>query len=504
MEQVRREHSLLDTSGGSEGIGGVRKWLVLANVAVGTFMATLDGSIANVGLPTISETFHVPLASVQWVVTAYLLTICALLPTVGKLSDLLGRGRLYNLGFALFAIGSALCAVSGSVGMLIGMRVVQAVGASFLMANSQGLVATTFGPRERGRALGMIGTTVSLGTLSGPAFGGLLIEHFGWPAIFWVNVPIGAVAFFAGWRILPRERGGGREPFDLVGAGMFAVGITGLLFAVSGAEGRGWTSWPTLGGIGASLLVLVLFYLREVHIPHPMLDFSLYRIRMFSTGSAAAFLSFVSLFCVNVMMPFFIQTVMHQSPAVTGYVMAANPVVMAVTAPLAGWLSDRIGPYVLTTGGLTLNALGFVALNMLSPEVSPWVVAGHLAVFGLGQGLFQSPNNSSIMGSVPRSKVGLAGGLNALTRNLGMVFGISLSVSLFTYRLRVLSGATDAGPGDIGPVGAGGVVQPSPEVFMDAMHTVFWAAAVTCVLGAVVSSLRGGRRTAGGSAKTAE
>ncbi|CAB3395157.1 membrane protein of unknown function [Kyrpidia spormannii] len=156
--------------------------------------------------------------------------------------------------------------------------------------------------------------------------------------------------------------------------------------------------------------------MREVRIPHPMLDFSLYRIRMFSTGSAAAFLSFVSLFCVNVMMPFFIQTVMHQSPAVTGYVMAANPVVMAVTAPLAGWLSDRIGPYVLTTGGLALNALGFVALNQLTAEVSPWVVAVHLAVFGFGQGLFQSPNNSSIMGSVPRAKVGLAGGLKSPCR----------------------------------------------------------------------------------------
>ncbi|WP_232796611.1 MFS transporter [Kyrpidia spormannii] len=500
MEQVCEGSMIREGSGGRAPVPRVHKWWVLANVAVGTFMATLDGSIVNVGLPTISNTFHVRLASVQWVITAYLLTICALLPSMGKLSDQLGRGRLYNLGFALFAAGSALCAVSGSVEMLIGMRVVQAVGASLLMANSQGLVATTFGSRERGRALGIIGTTVSLGTLSGPAIGGLLIEHFGWPAIFWVNVPIGVAAFFAGWRILPKERSRVTEPFDVPGAAMFAVGITGLLYAVFGAESRGWTSFPTVGGIVAALVILLFFYLREVRIPHPMLDFSLYRIRMFSTGSAAAFLSFVSLFCVNVMMPFFIQTVMHQSPAVTGYVMAANPVVMAVTAPLAGWLSDRIGPYVLTTGGLALNALGFVALNQLTAEVSPWVVAVHLAVFGFGQGLFQSPNNSSIMGSVPRAKVGLAGGLNALTRNLGMVFGISLSVSLFTYRLRVLSGATGAGPGAVGPVGAGGVAQPSPEVFMGAMHTVFWAAAMACALGAAVSSLRNRPRGEQGSA----
>ncbi|MDI3258026.1 MAG: MFS transporter, partial [Kyrpidia sp.] len=457
---------------------GVHKWWILANVAVGTFMATLDGSIANVGLPTIADTFHVRLSVVQWVVTAYLLTICALLPTVGKLSDLLGRGRLYNIGFFLFSLGSALCAVSGSVGMLIGMRVLQAFGAALLMANSQGLVATTFGPRERGRAMGIIGTTVSLGTLSGPAVGGLLIDRFGWPAIFWVNVPIGVAAFAAGWRILPRERAGRREPFDVLGSVLFAAGITTLLYTVSKAESRGWTSPETLGGLAAALVGLVLFYVRETRTDHPMMDFSLYRIRMFAAGSLAAFLSFVSLFCVNVMMPFFIQTVMHQPPDVTGYVMAANPVVMAVTAPVAGWLSDRFGPYLLTTGGLTLNALGFIALNQLSPEVSPWVVAAHLAVFGFGQGLFQSPNNSSIMGAVPRSKVGLAGGLNALTRNLGMVFGISLSVSLFSYRLRFLAGGPDA-------PGVGG---PSPEAFMGALHTVFWAAAVACALGAAVSS----------------
>ncbi len=246
-------------SGGRAPVPRVHKWWVLDNVAVGTFMATLDGSIANVGLPTISNTFHVRLASVQWVITAYLLTICALLPSTGKLSDQLGRGRLYNLGFALFAAGSALCAVSGSVEMLIGMRVVQAVGASLLMANSQGLVATTFGSRERGRALGIIGTTVSLGTLSGPAIGGLLLEHFGWPAIFWVNVPIGVAAFFAGWRILPKERSRVTEPFDVPGAAMFAVGITGLLYAVFGAESRGWTFFPTVGGIVAALLIFCFF-----------------------------------------------------------------------------------------------------------------------------------------------------------------------------------------------------------------------------------------------------
>lgn len=461
--------------------GTKQKWWILANVSVGVFMATLDGSIANVGLPTIAGTFHVSVGVVQWVVTAYLLTICAMLPIVGKLSDLLGRGRLFNVGFLIFSVGSALCGLSGSVGMLIGMRVLQAVGASLLMANSQGIVATTFGPRERGRAMGITGTMVSLGSLSGPAVGGVLIDRFGWPAIFWVNVPIGLAGFVAGLLLLPERRAGGtREPFDLLGSGLFVVGITTLLYTVSRAETRGWTSPQTLGELAAAVAVLILFYLWETRTDHPMLDFSLYRIRMFLTGSVAAFLSFVSLFCVNIMMPFFLQNVMHCPPDITGYVMAAYPLTMAVVAPVAGWLSDRIGPYVLTTGGLALNTVGFVSLNLLSPWVSPWAVAAHLAIFGVGHGMFQSPNNASLMGAVPRSRVGLAGGLNALTRNLGMVFGISLSVSLFSYRLHGITGESERW----------GHAVPPAEAFMAALHTVFWAAAGVCALGAVISSLR--------------
>jgi len=168
-----------------------RKWWILANVSVGTFMATLDGSIANVGLPTISVALHVPLHTVQWVITVYLLTICAILPIVGKLADLFGRGRLYNIGFLIFSGGSALCAVSGSIGVLIGARILQALGASLLMANSQAIVTTTFPANQRGRALGITGTMVSLGSLTGPALGGLLIGWFGWSSIFWINVPIG-------------------------------------------------------------------------------------------------------------------------------------------------------------------------------------------------------------------------------------------------------------------------------------------------------------------------
>ncbi|OFW75827.1 MAG: hypothetical protein A2201_13730 [Alicyclobacillus sp. RIFOXYA1_FULL_53_8] len=211
-----------------------------------------------------------------------------------------------------------------------------------------------------------------------------------------------------------------------------------------------------------------------------MLDFSLYKIRAFSMGTTAALLSFVSLFCTTIMMPFYLQNALHFSPQTTGYTMAAYPLTMAVAAPFSGWLSDKIGPVVLTTSGLLLNALGFVSLTMLNLQASVWIVALHLAVFGIGQGMFQAPNNSSIMGSVPRSKLGLAGGLNALVRNLGMVFGIALSVSLFSYRLEALTGH--------GEVYGNHVNQPL--AFMAALHTVFWAAAVVSLVGVGFSLVR--------------
>lgn len=467
--------------------GDPRKWWILANVSVGTFMATLDGSIANVGLPTISESLHIPIHVVQWVVTAYLLTICAMLPLVGNLGDRFGRGRLYNIGFLVFAAGSALCAISGTIVFLIFSRIIQALGASLLMANNQAIVVTCFPQQQRGRAFGITGSMVSLGSLTGPAVGGLLIGNFGWPSIFWVNVPIGIIGFVLGLFLLPK--GGGRtvvgHVFDYAGSALFIVGIVSLLYTISNGETWGWASVSTLSGLIFAVLVLLGFGVRERYARNPIIDFTLYRNRFFTAASFAAMLSFISLFCTNTMIPFYMEDVLHISPQVTGVAMMANPVAMALVAPVSGWLSDKLGPYLLTTGGLALNAVGFILLNLLSANVPVWLVALHLAIFGVGQGMFQSPNNASIMGAAPREKTGLVGGLNALVRNVGMVLGISLSVSLFNIRLHALTGVVQRGT----------LANVATQPFMSALHTVFSAAACVCLLGAVTSSLRGSRRT---------
>ncbi len=461
-----------------------RRWWILANISIGTFMATLDGSIANVALPTISNSLHITLQTVQWVVTAYLLTISSLLPIVGKISDLVGKGRVYHIGFILFSIGSLLCSLSPTIALLILSRIAQAIGASLLMANSQGIVAQTFSPKERGRALGITGMMVSLGSLTGPAIGGFLIDALGWPSIFWVNVPIGIIGFLYALWILPKEKGTKIDKsFDLWGSVLFIIGIIILLYTVSNGETWGWNSARTLVLIAISLVLLVGFVFQERRTKNPMLDLSLYHSRTFSAGTSAGFLSFISLFTTTIMIPFYMEYVLHFSASTVGLAMVANPLVMVIVAPLSGWLSDHIGSIVLATGGLIINALGFISLSLLGTHAGFWLIALHLAVFGLGQGMFQSPNNASIMSSVPKDKLGIAGGFNALVRNLGMVGGITLSVALFNSRLHAIARLQPA-------------LSHSSTGFVEALHTVFWASAITSLTGAALSLMRNRKKPA--------
>jgi len=462
---------------------GNNRWIVLANVSIGTFMSTLDGSIANVALPSIAGDLNAPIHAAQWVLTAYLLTICATLPIMGKISDMVGRSRIYNYGFLFFAFGSLLCAWSETLPLLIISRIVQALGAACLMSNSQAIIASIFTAGERGRALGVVGTTVSLGVLAGPGVGGILVDWLGWPSIFWINVPIGVIGFIAGLYLLPKDpKQGAGEPFDYTGSALFMTGIVLFLYTLSNAQAWGWGSAATLSGGVAAVILLGVFYVIERRTRYPMLDFTLYHNRVFALGNLAALLSFVAMFCANVMLPFYMEQVLGFTTEKTGYTMMAYPLAMAIVAPLSGWLSDRIGPSVLTTSGLAINILGFVMLAGLTTQESAWTVASYLLLFGIGGGLFQSPNNASVMGAVPKARLGTAGGLNALVRNIGMVMGISVSVSIYSTRL-----------GTAGE-GAGLSAKPSEtanlSLMLSALHTVFWVAAAICLLALVLSSGR--------------
>ncbi|MDA8441654.1 MAG: MFS transporter [Peptococcaceae bacterium] len=411
------------------------RWFILGTVSIGTFMATLDSSIVNVALPTISTELKVDLVTIQWVVTAYLLTISSLLPLFGRIADLLGRKQVYSLGFIIFTLGSALCGLSPGIWFFVGMRVLQAIGAAMLMANSAAIVTANFPGQERGQALGIIGSVVALGGLAGPAIGGILVGLTTWRAIFYINVPIGIIGYAAARIILPKDiLQHKHETFDYAGAVLFATGMVSLLLAINNGQDWGFTSLPVLTLLALAIVLLAGFGITELKIKHPMIDLALFRIQPFLIGNITGLLQFTSMFAINILMPFYLQQMLGLNPLNVGLIMTAFPVVMAVTAPLSGRASDKFGPVILTTSGLFISALGLFYISRLTATTAPlWAVPG-LLLMGLGAGLFNSPNNSSVMGSVPKPKLGLAGGISALVRNVGMIMGISFAVTLFDNR----------------------------------------------------------------------
>lgn len=458
------------------------RWFILATVSVGTFMATLDSSIVNVALPTISGKLHADLSILQWVVTAYLLTISSLLPVFGRIADLLGRKRVYSFGFLIFTLGSVLCGLATNIWFLVGMRVLQAVGASMLMANSAAIITANFPPQERGRALGLTGTVVALGSLTGPALGGILVGLLNWRAIFYINLPIGIIGYLAARIILPNDQlKQSEESFDFVGALFFTFGMISLLFAVNNGQDWGWHSLPILTGIVLGSLLLVTFFFTETRVAHPMIDLSLFRNRPFLVGNLSGFLSFVAMFANTMLMPFYLQHVLNYNPTQVGLLMTSFPLMMAVIAPISGHASDRIGPVALTTGGLFVTALGLFYLSTLTAQSTFWQVIPGSLLMGLGAGLFQSPNNSSVMSSVPPRKLGVAGGINALVRNVGMVIGIAFSVSLFENReARLLSGISSPSVGQ------------QVNAFVSAYHTVMLAGMGIALVATLISLNRKG------------
>lgn len=447
------------------------RWYVLATTSIGAFMATLDSSIVNVALPTMSSHLHSDLSVLQWVVTAYLLTISSLLPVFGRIADLLGRRKIFSLGFLIFTLGSVLCGLAQDIWFLVGTRVLQAVGASMLMSNSAAIITAIFSPRERGKALGLTGTVVALGGLTGPALGGVLIGLASWRSIFFINLPIGVIGYLVALLILPTdEPHKGQERFDFAGALLFSAGMIGLLLGINHGEDWGWSSIPVLFSLALGAVSLVLFVRMERKVRDPMIDLSLYRNRPFLIGNLTGWLCFVAMFANNMLLPFYLQQILKYNPSQVGLVMTVFPITMAIVAPLSGNASDKFGPLILTTSGLAIIALGLFYYSTLTATAHFFQVLPGAFLMGLGSGMFQSPNNSSVMSSVPPQKLSVAGGINSLVRNVGMVTGIAFSVSLF----EALGGVTIPKPGQI-------------ETFMSAYHSVMLASMAIALVAAVVS-----------------
>jgi EmrB/QacA subfamily drug resistance transporter len=418
-----------------EAIDYGRKWYVMVAVAMGIFLATIDGSIVNVALPTLVRELNTDFPTVQWVVLAYLLTLATVMLSMGRLGDMLGKKPVYTAGFVLFTAGSVLCGLAPTVYWLIGFRVVQAVGASMIMALGMAIVTEAFPPHERGRALGISGTVVSIGVVVGPTVGGLILGAASWHWIFFVNLPVGVVGTLLVLRFVPDFRPAGGQRFDFAGALTLLISLLSLLLAMTLGQRLGFADPRVLLLFGVWAAFLAIFVAIERRSPQPMIDLNLFRNRLFSVNLVTGLITFISMGGTIILMPFLLENVLGYSTRQVGLLMATVPLGIGVVAPISGSLSDRVGTRPITVVGLAAMLLGFFALSTVTTEMTTLGYILRFLPVGIGMGIFQSPNNSAVMGAVPRRRLGVASGLLSMTRTLGQTTGIAVLGALWASRV---------------------------------------------------------------------
>lgn len=409
------------------------KWWIFLPVGIGAFMGAIGTSVVNIVLPIVSRDFGVSVSTIEWVITVYLLIVSGLLLSFGRLGDLYGHKVIYLIGLAIVVFSVPLCGLAQNVPMLIAARALQALGAAMIFSNSPAILTMNFPATQRGQVLGLQSMMVYLGLTVGPSLGGWLTTQFSWRAVFFINLPLGLLALWLGARFIPRDAPTEtRESFDVIGAGTFIVALVLLLLALNQGHAWGWTSPAILAMFVAAMILGTLFVYIERRVTSPMLDLTLFRQRLFSAATVSAIANYICIYSILFLMPFYLIQARGFSAAQAGVLLTAQPLVMAISAPIAGTLSDRIGSRVLATAGMAVLACGTLLLSRLNAASSFNDVALALALAGLGTGLFTSPNNSALMGAAPRHQQGVAASVLATARNGGMVLGVGLAGALFS------------------------------------------------------------------------
>jgi len=428
--------------------GGAARWLVLFSITTGTFMANVDATAVTVALPAMAREFGVEIDSLQWVLTAYLLAITAVLPFFGRLSDSVGRKRILNLGLLIFVLASLCVAIAPTLGAMIAFRVIQGIGASMTMATITPMALAVFPADQRGRILGIIGSMVAAGTLLGPALGGLLTGAFGWRSIFLINLPIGLLGAIGTLILLPADpRQENRAlKMDFLGLALFIAFSAALLLGLGFGPRIGWSNWAVVALLASSVISLALFIVRELRAPQPLIDLRLFRRRIYGWGMLAAFLSYVLMLLPAFLFPLYLHEVLGWPIGLTGLLMTFQAFAMLLVSPVSGWWSDRVGSRRPALAALAVLFCTFAGAAFLGTGSPPWLVASVLALLGASVGLFSSPNVSAVMGDLGQEQSGVANGTIATLRNLGRSVGVAITVLLY----QVFSGtsATTGIPAD--------------------------------------------------------
>ena len=412
------------------------KWWTLLAVSIGLFTSVFDHNSMNVALPSIADHFFTDLPTTQWILVGYGLTIAALLLPMGRLSDLLGRKKVYLFGFVIFTIAGFVAASSGNIFQLIGAKLVQGSGAAMTQGTSMAMVLSAFGERDRGKALGLTMSVVGIGAVVGPAIGGFLVDYLGWQSVLYCTSGLGAFSIIIGAVILDSSLSGGGEhkgdDFDWLGAVLSSFALVALLLGMTAGSRIGWMSPAVMIALFSFIVTLSAFVWWELRVSSPMLDIRLFRIKLFFTGATAGWLSFLGTQPVRFLMPFYLQFVLGYSPATIGWIIVPSAFCMVLVGPLSGRLSDRYGWRIFNVGGLMVAAVGLLILCNIDINSPLALVMVGMIIQTLGSGAFWPPNNSSVLSVVDEERYGVVSAFMNLVRNSGNVIGIAVCTAIVT------------------------------------------------------------------------
>ena len=465
-----------------EPVAGMKRWAILVVTLVMAFITNIDASIVNIAIPVMSENLNVGTAATTWVVTAYLIGFTAFIIFFGKLSDLVGKRRVFLSGLAVFTAASVLCSLPLSLFGLLVARVVQALGAGSCMATNFAIIAEVFPENERGRAFGFASVAVALGKIAGPAIGGLILSFLDWRYVFMINVPIGIVALFFGIRLLPNDdkKTKVRGLLDFPGSATFALSFIALFIALSEGQAIGFMQPSVVGFIAAAIVLFVLFVLIERRSSAPMLDLSIFRNRLFSLSALCAFLGYWTLSCSPLILPLYLQDLLGLEPHIAAFILLASPLVTIAVSPISGYLTDKVGPAILTFIGLVVTVAGYVLMGLLLDQnTAVSVIVLTIGISAIGGAMFTAPNSTMIMSTVSKDKYGVASSVSTLVRNAGTAFSTAVSSVILYNRISASIGYR-----------VSTIVIEHPSSFAYAIQWVFLVTAGICAIGAILTGIR--------------
>ncbi|MDV2482206.1 DHA2 family efflux MFS transporter permease subunit [Methanoculleus sp. Wushi-C6] len=414
-----------------------RYTLLMVSIAVAMFMTSLDGTIVNIALPTISTIFDLPSTTVSWVATAYLLVLTGSILVFGKVADRIGFKTVFLAGFCVFTASSFFCGffpeLFDSFWVLIGARVLQAIGGAMIAAIAPALIAAFLPMTMKGKAMGIVTTFAAFGTAAGPILGGLLTQYLSWNWIFYINVPVGIVAVLLGSYAIPagRTAGGAPSPFDRLGAVLIFVGLGSLIYAVSEGSALGWTDPAILAALAAAGIALGYLVLHERRTADPLLDFRLFANRNFLYVNLMLALSYFLFGGVNYLLPFFLELVKGFDPSTSGLVLTALSFAMMASGILSGMLINSLGNRRLCIAGALVVSAGYLLFHLFSAASTLHYIIGTFAIVGFGLGFLLSPGTNMAMNMAPRDKHGMVSSLISVERSGPITLGISFASMLF-------------------------------------------------------------------------